>query len=430
MRHWLLTIELIDSPLLVAVSVAALMAAVALLWPGARRWWRSPAAAGIGAALGSMTAAIAGASGAFPGTSPAPIAAWAGVGAAGLALGVMGLASPPWWRRTAGAIILIASVLAAALGVNASFGLTHNLGAVLGVQTLDAAPLPPITNAPALDPTVLAQTWRPPADMPAEGRVSALSGADAIPADGYAPRDAALYLPPAALGADPPRLPLIVFMMGQPGTPDPTSLAAALNAYARSHQGLAPIAVVVDQLGSISADPACADSARYGAVASYVNDAVPRFALSRLNVLPSPDSWTIAGYSNGGACALAWAAQHPQTWGAMLDISGNEFPGSEHVDRTIAEVYGGDRAAFEAASPAAVLAAQTGGYDGHLAMFTWGADDAVFGPGQRDNARRAADAGFSVVTTEIPGTGHTGAALDGGLAFAIPALCSWLGWPA
>ena len=58
--------------------------------------------------------------------------------------------------------------------------------------------------------------------------------------DGYAPRDAALYLPPAALVADPPRLPLIVFMMGQPGTPDPTSLAAALNAYAASHTGLCP----------------------------------------------------------------------------------------------------------------------------------------------------------------------------------------------
>ncbi len=429
MRHWLLTVELIDSPLLVAASAAALAAAAAVLWPGARRWWRSPAAAAIGAAAGCAAAAIAAASGALPGTPPAPIMGWAGVGAAGLALGGAGVVSSPWWRRTAGAILVVASLLAAALGINASFGLTHNLGAVLGVQTLDAAPLPPATHAPALDPSVLARTWQPPADMPSEGRVSALSGADAIPADGYAPRDAALYLPPAALVPDPPRLPLIVFMMGQPGSPDPTSIAAALNAYARGHQGLAPIALVVDQLGSIDADPACADSARYGAVATYVNEAVPRFALSRLNVLPSAHYWTIAGYSNGGACALAWAAQHPQTWGAMLDISGNEFPGSEHVDRTVAEVYGGDRAAFEAASPATVLAAGIGGYEDHLAVFTWGADDAVFGPGQRANARRAADAGFTLATTEIPAAGHTGTALDGGLAFAIPALCSWLGWP-
>ncbi len=398
MRHWLLTLELIDSPLLAAVSAAALLSAAAVLWPGPRRWWCSPAAGVVGAVVGAAAAGVIAASGLMPGTPPAPIVAWTGAAVAGLAVGGTALPTSPWWRRAAAGILIITSLLAGALGVNASFGLTHNLGAVLGVQTLDAAPLPPLTTAPAVDPADLSQTWRPPADMPTEGRVSALSGEDAIPATGYSPRDAAVYLPPAALVPNPPRLPLIVFMMGQPGTPDPTSLAAALNSYARDHQGLAPIALVVDQLGSIAADPACADSPRYGAVATYVNEAVPRFALSHLNVLPSPRYWTIAGYSNGGACALLWAAEHPQTWGALVDVSGNEFPGSEHVDRTIAEVYGGDRAAFEAASPAAALAAGAGGYSGHLAVFTSGAEDSVFGPGQHENARRAVDAGFTVST--------------------------------
>jgi len=71
----------------------------------------------------------------------------------------------------------------------------------------------------------------------------------------------------------------------------------------------------------------------------------------------------------------------------------------------VTEVFGGDRAAFDAASPASLLAAHAGAYAGHVAVFTHGGQDAQFGPGQVKNAQRAQAAGFTVLTETSPGGG-------------------------
>ena len=55
-------------------------------------------------------------------------------------------------------------------------------------------------------------------------------------------------------------------MMGQPGTPDVTYIADALDAKAARHRGLAPIVVVADQTGSPWHDPLCMDPATFGKV--------------------------------------------------------------------------------------------------------------------------------------------------------------------
>ena len=115
-------------------------------------------------------------------------------------------------------------------------------------------------------------------------------------------------------------------------------------------------------------------------------------------------------------------AAHPDLWGGLLDISGNEYPGSEHVSHTVAELFGGDKAAFEAAMPTAQLAAHPGAYAGHPAVFTWGTEDPTFGPGQKRNADAARAAGFNVAAIPIAGAGHVGTALTGGLDAAIQAL--------
>ena len=110
-----------------------------------------------------------------------------------------------------------------------------------------------------------------------------------------------------------------------------------------------------------------------------------------------------------------------------MDISGNEYPGSEHVQQTIDEVFAGDAAAFQAASPSAALAAHAGQYAGHVAVFTHGDQDTVFGPGQVSNAALASDAGFTVFSDTIAGAGHGGEALDAGLDFALDSLAPRLG---
>ncbi len=69
------------------------------------------------------------------------------------------------------------------------------------------------------------------------------------------PRSASIYLPPAALVANAPKLPVVVFMMGQPGTPDAPLFKDQLDGIAAAHNGLSSIAVFVDQLGNPNGHP-------------------------------------------------------------------------------------------------------------------------------------------------------------------------------
>lgn len=427
MNRFFLSFELIDSPLLlISALIATVGVVVVLFWPP-RHLLRALL---IGVSAGLVTyivVHILEGGDVFQGPLPVHAATWASAGVAAAAVGVVGICSRPWGRRIVGVITLLASLFAAALGVNASYGVTHNLAAILGVQALDPATLPR-QDATAGDPATLYQTWQPPADMPAKGTVSALTGSTKIPTGQYAARDASLYLPPAAQVANPPALPLLVFMMGQPGSPDPTALAKALDAFAAANRGLAPIAIVVDQLTAPDRDPTCVDSAKYGAVATYINQLVPQWAEKNLNIVTDHRYWVIGGFSNGGSCAAMYGAKYPGTWGQMLDVMGNEFPGSEHVAQTVADVYAGDAAAFQANKPSVIMgAAAPDTYAGHTAIFTWGSLDTTYGPGQLANSQAAQAAGFTVLTHIVDGAGHTGEALDKSLAFAIPALAPVLG---
>lgn len=427
MNRFVLSFELIDSPVLIVLAVITGLGVIAVTAWAPRRVVRTLV---IGAAAGVamyIAAHILEAMDLFQGPLPAGGATWAAMAVAAVAVGIVGICRRPWGRRVVGALTVVTALLAGAVGVNASYGVTHNLAAILGVQALDPATLPP-QDASAGDPATLYRSWEPPAGMPAKGSVSALTGSTRIPTGQYAARDASLYLPPAAQVENPPALPLLVFMMGQPGSPDPTALAKALDAFAGAHEGLAPIAIVVDQLTAPELDPACVDSAKFGAVSTYINDLVPQWAEANLNIVTDHRFWTIGGFSNGGSCAATYGAKYPDTWGQVLDVMGNEFPGSEHVSQTVSDVYDGDAGAFQAGKPAVIMAAAPAGtYSGHTAVFTWGSADTTFGPGQQANADAATAAEFNVLTYVVPGAGHTGEALDGSLAYAIPALAPVLG---
>lgn len=427
MNKFILSFELIDSPLLLISAGVALLGLIAVIaWPHRR----VVLTLSIGAAAGVVmfvVAKILEAMDTFQGPLPGTAIWWASGAIAALAVGVVGIFRSPGARRVAGVVTVLSALLAGILGVNTAYGVTHNLAAILGVQALDPASLPQ-QGAAAGDPSTLYQTWQPPADMPATGSVSALTGSTKIPTGQFAARDASLYLPPAAQVANPPALPLLMFMMGQPGSPDPTPLAKALDAFAAANKGLAPIAIVVDQLSAPDLDPTCVDSAKYGAVATYINQLVPQWAEKNLNIVTDHRYWTIGGFSNGGSCAAMYGARYPDTWGQMLDVMGNEFPGSEHVAQTVADVYNGDAAAFQADKPSVIMgAAPAGTYTGHTAIFTWGSADTIYGPGQLSNSQAADAAGFTTLTYVVEGGGHTGETLDASLAWAIPALAPALG---
>ncbi len=271
----------------------------------------------------------------------------------------------------------------------------------------------PTAEAPAGKPVVgevdLADTWQPPADLPLHGRLLHVN----VPAtrSHFAARPALVYLPPAALTATPPPLPVAVLLSGQSRGAGPEDvetggqISATLDQSAALHGGLAPIVVVPDQLGPESANPMCVDG-RLGNSRTYLTEDVPAWVESHLTVQHAASRWTIGGFSQGGTCAIQLGAGDPDRFGSLVDVSGEAGPGLGTPARTIAEGFAGDAAAWRAAQPAALLAAHTP-YRASSAFFAVGQDDRSYGPVMPVMAQRARAAGMTVATWVVPGARHS-----------------------
>jgi dienelactone hydrolase len=249
-------------------------------------------------------------------------------------------------------------------------------------------------------------------------------GTVTIPAtvSGFHARPAGLYLPPAALVKDPPQLPLVVLMMGYPGNPSPARVASVVDQYQLKHEGLAPIVLVADQVGT-QGDPTCADSKMYGHAQTYITKDVVSWAASHLHVIHDPKYWAIMGYSNGGGCAIKFGALMPKTFGTIVDISGEPFPGSVHPPLALARIFQGNVAAFEASKPINIMRrAPAGAYNGVHAVFTYGAADPKYGPDAKLVSSVARSVGMDVTLTPIPGATHIGLAFTGGVAAGLDVL--------
>lgn len=96
---------------------------------------------------------------------------------------------------------------------------------------------------------------------------------------------------------------------------------------------------------------------------------------NNLHVIDDPRYWVIGGYSNGGGCAITFAAEDPRAWRNVMYISGEPYPGSEQADNVTQTIYSGSQAAFDASKPVNIFAANPGAYAGMTAAFTAGGDD-------------------------------------------------------
>ena len=357
---------------------------------------------------------------------PMPVLWWAAATFAAIGLAVANLWRSPLWRKIVAIAGIVVFAIAGGIGINAVYGLNPTLGSVFGI--VDDNPIVVPTNTATADPDAgpLYETFTPPADMPAKGQ----QGTQVIPAtaSGFDARAAGIYLPPAALVPNAPALPLVIMMMGHPGNPDPSAIAGVLDDFAAKNKGLAPIVVVPDQLGPDGNDPACADSKAYGNAETYVTKDVVAWATQNLHIIQDPKYWVIAGYSNGGGCAVKYLAKYPDQWKNLIDISGEPFPGSEDPGSVTSTIYGGDTTAFEAAKPIAIMqAAPAGTYDGMTAVFTAGAQDPTYIQAAEDVSGEAQAVGMTVTSYEVPGAGHVGDALTGGLQEGFTVMYPVLG---
>jgi len=436
MGSWIAAVPLIGGWLPVAVDVVALSAALLL----AERLLRADAHAAQGRPASRWRRVVAVLTGGVAGGAFGLLLCWflgdqlnlfdvsltpisrTWVAGAFAVVGVAVVALIVGWRRTVSfglrPVALVAAttaLLAGALGVNADFGQYTTVGSLTNASI--AAPLP--TSVLAIQKAgapghaqrsagSARPLWRDAAaqGMPRHGLVGSVT----IPAtvSHFPARAAYVYLPPAALVPHPVALPVLIMMSGQPGSPATVissgRIAEVFDAFAASHDGLAPIVVAPDQLGAPDRNPMCVDGS-LGASASYLTVDVPNWIRSHLTVQPSPDAWAIGGFSQGGTCSIQLGAAHPELFSAIIDVSGQLAPKNGGLTQTIAVGFGGDAAAYRAALPEAVLARHAP-YRGMVAVFGVGQLDARYGPVAARMSAAASAAGVQATEQVSPGTGH------------------------
>jgi enterochelin esterase-like enzyme len=214
-----------------------------------------------------------------------------------------------------------------------------------------------------------------------------------------------------------------VALSGEPGAPSDVfyggDIAATMDVVAAAHRGVAPIVVVPDQLGGFSRNPMCIDSP-LGHARTYLMRDVRDWILRHLPVSRSRHDWTVAGFSEGGTCALQLGVGYPATYGSLVDVSGELAPINGSVAHTIKVGFHGSTAAYAAASPLTILRKHR--YPDTEAYFAVGAQDRKYGPSTRRLASAARAAGMRVQTYFVGSYGHnwnTGAL---GLAWGLGRL--------
>ncbi|WP_060916254.1 alpha/beta hydrolase [Microbacterium oleivorans] len=408
----LLGVGITDGPVVIVTYLLAGAAFVLLLVRRPSRRWRRMSWAAVSAvsAVGGgviglgLTWLLSDRLDLFDADLTPVVRGWIIAGFVGVGLAVASIIRSTW-RRAIGSVLAAALFVGtAAMGVNVDFGQYPTIGSALGISSVKEG-LPSTARAGADAPTI--DSWRPPADMPSRGALGSVDIPGTV--SGFRARPAVVYLPPAALTRNPPRLPVLIMMSGQPGRPENPlvvdRLGAHLDAYAAEHRGLAPIVVSPDQLGSPDINPMCIDSARAGNSATYLTVDVPHWIRTHLNATLSPGSWGVGGLSQGGTCASQLGAEHPELFDAILDASGQLHPSLGSDEKTIAEGFGGDAAAFAAAAPAAIMTAHAP-YKDTIAVLGVGALDVRFKPGIETLASDARAAGMTTHYIEVPNTAH------------------------
>ena len=420
-----------DGPFFFSFTGASAGAAIFLLLRGGvHRWWLNVIIAGAVGCVAAVTVLLLTDVVFHPFRIPLGLHTWVWLIVVGGGVGVAlaNFRSSSRLRKWGASACIVLFVVTGALGINAGFGMFRTVSSILGKSAEEPITLPSLNSPapgarPILTPGQLWKGWVAPTGIAVVG----ITGTQVIPntASGFVARSAGIYLPPAALVSGAPALPLVIMLMGQPGSPDPSYVAHALDQLAARNGGLAPIVVVADQLGDPGFDPLCLDSTTFGNAETYITQDVLGWARKNLNVTQDPASTTIAGYSNGGECAIALAAKHPDLWSNIIDISGEEFPGSERPDATLNDIFAGDQAAYDAQMPVNILASKR--FPNAFAVFTVGSNDAGYILGVQKVAAAASAAGMNVTYCETPDGGHVIPALPDGLTKAFALLLPHLG---
>lgn len=423
--------SLVDGWLPVVLTVLGLLALAGVLATRRATWWlrtvpTTVTACTVGVAVLIFTVDVLWHP--FPDPLPPSVMVWVGVAVLAIALATLRVRTLRWRGRAGVALAVVTALVVAAGQANIFFAQYPTLRAALGLSVpatpFDriAAPVPDLVGPPR--DGWLSDVWQAPSGMPAHGAVSEVP----IPSSrGFGARPAWVYLPPAYLATPRARLPVLVLLAGQPGTPrdwiDAGELPKVMDHFAAAHHGLAPVVVMPDDLGSVLANPLCLDS-RLGNVETYLSVDVPAWVRAHLQVATEPNAWAIGGFSHGGTCALQLAVRAPGVYPNFVDISGQREPTLGTRKRTVDSAFGGDAKAFARVNPLDEL--RTARFPATAGMIIAGLHDDRYRPEAKDVFDSCRRAGMDVHLAELPG-GHSWTVWRPGLRHSLPWLTHRLG---
>lgn len=262
---------------------------------------------------------------------------------------VAGWPGSAWWRRLVSVLSVVLVVVCGFAALNTATGY---------FPTVRAAWLRLTQTEPEqwIDEAQLAALQQS-GEIPTRGTVVRVN----IPADGsgFAHRTETVYLPPAWFASNPPpQLPAVIMMGGEFNHPNDwlqsTDALETLDNFAALHHGNAPIVVFPDTSGKFNNDTECVDGVRGNAAAHLTKDVVP-YVISRFGVSPKAENWGLAGWSSGATCSLTTAVRNPEMFSAIVWLDGTLGPNAGTKDQTVARLFGGDQAAWEAFDPKTII---------------------------------------------------------------------------
>ncbi|SFR20452.1 Putative esterase [Lentzea waywayandensis] len=423
-----LDLSLINGPIPKAATVAAALALTYLTIRKNRTWWVRvlPIVVLVCALLVTgLTLVINHVWKPWPEPMPIILMVWLGAALVALSLAVARLRPSRWYGRVFTIIAAVVVISGALTATNAYYGLYPTSRAALqvfnnpSVDLPDSVPVADVLDLPA--GKKLADVWTG-AGVPDKGTLSEVEIPGAMKT-----RPAWIYLPPAYAVKPRPRLPVLVLLAGQPGSPrdwyDAGRISDNMDEFARAHQGLAPIVVMPDSIGSLTANPLCLDS-KLGQSETYLTRDVPKWVKERLTVDERREAWTVSGLSHGGTCSLQLAVRAPDVYGNFIDLSGQREPTLGTRAETVKAAFGGDEAAFVRVNPLDILAKQK--FPQTSGVIVAGKDDGQYRPAGLEVFEACRKAGMDVQWKELPG-GHDWNVWRPGLYGTLPWLAQRTG---
>ncbi|MEE6136001.1 alpha/beta hydrolase-fold protein [Mycobacterium sp. 050128] len=282
---------------------------------------------------------------------PAPKSLWLWIALSGLtaAVLVLGWKGARWWRRGLAFVSVPLCVVCASMSLNLWVGYFPTVLAAW--NQLTSEPLPDQIDRLQVTAMQIAGT------KPDKGVVVPVnidSNASHFPH-----RQELVYLPPAWFNTNPPpRLPTVMMLGSAFNLPrdwlGPGGAFTAIDGFAARHHGFSPVFVFPDPTGAFDNDTECVNGSRGNAADHLTKDVVP-FMVSNFGVSADRANWGVAGWSMGGTCAVTLAVMHPELFSAFVDIAGDFRPNIGSNEQTIAELFGGNTAAWADYDPLTVM---------------------------------------------------------------------------